>query len=86
MATPFFMHLEFDLYGMTGLSTLPGYSGWYYGANAVKFISVKGEISKCTLVDGTVLNWVVSDDNYITAFKDDKNTILYVAWKGNEDF
>lgn len=73
-------------YGMTGLSTLPGYSGWYYDANAVKSISVKWEHSKCTLDDNTVLNWVVSDDNYITAFKDDKNTILYVAWKGDEDF
>ena len=73
-------------YGLTGLSTIPGYPGWNYNTQAVKTIEMKFEKGKFTLDDGTVLNWVVSDDNYITALKDNNGSVQYVAWKDDEKF
>jgi len=75
-----------NYYGLTGLSSIPGYEGWYYDKNAVTTISNKMERGKFTLEDGTVLEWVVSGDNVISALKDSKGTIKYVGWKYDEVF
>ena len=68
-------------YGITGLSSLPGFDGWYYDTSAVATISFKMERGKFILEDDTVLEWVVSDDYQVTALKDNLGIVQYVGWK-----
>lgn len=73
-------------YGITGLSSIPGFNGWYYDTNAVATIGCKVERGKFTLEDDTVLEWVVSDDYQVTALKDNTGIVQYVGWKPNDEF
>ncbi len=72
-------------YGIKGLTSLPGYDGWYYDTNAVTALGFKMESKKLILEDGTVLEEVVSDGDQITAFKEN-GTIKYVGWKYDDKF
>ena len=73
-------------YGIKGLSAIPGYDGWYYDTTAVTEFSIKIESGRFILEDNTALEWILSDDNEVTALKDNMGTVKYVVWKYDEKF
>lgn len=77
-------------YGLTGMTTLSGFTGWNYNANSVKAIGFEMEQGKFKLSDGTVLYWVTADvsDNTkkVVSLKDESGNVVYVGWDTNDTF